>query len=69
MSIKSTHLITREVAMQIVMSKIFSVSDSQLEDMLESFEESYFRNYRIVHEIEEADEYGSPLAIRSVNEF
>jgi len=45
------------------------LSDNQLENMLEEFEESYFRNYRIVHEIDEPDECGYPLAIRSIHEF
>ncbi len=69
MGIKSTHDITRETAMAVLMSKIPILTDEQLENILEEFEESYYRNYSIVDEIDEPDENGYPLAIRSVHEF
>lgn len=69
MGIKSTHEITRETAMSILLSKIPTLTDTQLENMLEEFEESYFRNYTIVSHIDEPDELGYPLAIRSIHEF
>lgn len=69
MGIKSTHEITRETAMSILLSKIPTLTDTQLENMLEEFEESYFRNYTIVSHIDEPNEWGYPLAIRSIHEF
>lgn len=69
MSIKSTHEITRETAMQVILMKIPTLTDTQLASMLEEFEESYFRNYTIVSAIDEPDEWGYPLAIRNINEF
>lgn len=48
MSVKSTHYITREVAIQIIMKKIFECNDSQLADTLESIVDSSFHNFIIV---------------------
>ena len=48
MSVKSTHYITREVAIQIIMKKIFECNDSQLADTLESIVDSPFHNFIIV---------------------
>lgn len=45
MSIKSTYELTRQTALEIILSRLHSVSNEALADMLESFEESYFRNY------------------------
>jgi len=69
MSIKSTHEITRETAMQVLLMRIPQLTNNQLANILEEFEESHFRNYNIVSVIDEPDEYGYPLAIRSVHEF
>lgn len=50
MGVKSTHIITRKVATQIIMQKIFECSDSQLADTLESIVDSPFHNFSIVDE-------------------
>lgn len=52
MGVKSTHLITRKVATQIIMQKIFECSDSQLAETLESIVDSPFHNFSIVDEQE-----------------
>lgn len=50
MSVKSTHIITRKVATQVIIQKIFECSDNQLADILESIVDSPFYNFRIVNE-------------------
>lgn len=47
MGIKSTHYLTRETANQILMSKVYSMSDREMEYVLEGLKESEYRNYRI----------------------
>lgn len=72
MGVKSTHIITRETAMQILLSKLDSASDEALASMLEEFPESDFRNYSIVteKEIDENDKEEWPLrVIRNSREF
>ena len=72
MSIKTTHLITREVAIQAILHKVMVASDSTLANMLEEFEESYFRNYRITdqNEIDENDKLEWPMpTIRTLKDF
>ena len=72
MSIKTTHLITREVAIQVMMSNLMKVGDRELEDMLESFPESHFRNYTICtqQEIEDDDKEKWPTPkIKTLNDF
>ena len=49
MSIKTTHDISRDLAITIIVSKIHSCTNDQLANMLEEFEESHFRNY-FVHD-------------------
>lgn len=72
MGIKSTYYITREIAKQILLSKIINMTDSELVDSLEACNESYFRNYQIVskEKIEENfnSEYPS-LAIQYIDDF
>jgi hypothetical protein len=50
MGIKSTYDIERQTAIAIIVNKIYNSTNKQLEDILEQFEESYFRNY-IVYDI------------------
>ncbi len=50
MGVKSTYIITRKVATQIIMQKIFECNDSQLADTLESIVDSPFHNFIIVDE-------------------
>lgn len=52
MGVKSTHLITRKVATQIIMQKIFECNDNQLADTLESIVDSPYHNFWIVDEEE-----------------
>ncbi len=60
MGIKSTFDIDRQTAIAVIVSKINTCSNEQLSNMLEEFEESYFRNY-VVHDSlpdkEEDDDY------------
>ena len=48
MSVKSTYYITKDVAIQIIIKKIFECNDSQLADTLESIVDSPFHNFIIV---------------------
>lgn len=52
MGVKSTHLITRKVATQIIMQKIFECDDSQLAETLESIVDSPYYNFWIIDEEE-----------------
>jgi hypothetical protein len=47
MSIKTTHNIDRLTAITVILDKVQSCSNSQLEEMLESFDESLLRNYLV----------------------
>jgi hypothetical protein len=69
MGVRSTYYIKRETAMQILLMKIPILTDEQLANMLEEFPESDYRNYSIVNEIDEEDEYGYPRAIRKASDF
>lgn len=72
MGIKSTYLITRETALQVMMTNLQKVENRELEDMLESFPESHFRNYTICtqQEIEEDDKEKWPMRkIKTINDF
>lgn len=81
MGVKSTHIITRKVATQIIMQKVFECNDYQLAETLESIVDSPYHNFRIVDEDEfeenkndfmewEGETYfrGRPY-IESVNQF
>lgn len=58
MGIKSTYNIDRQTAIAVIVSKINSCTNEQLANMLEEFDESYFRNYIVYDKLqEEADEY------------
>lgn len=47
MGVKSTYLIDRELAKQILLSKIMQMTYTELEDALEACKESEFRNYQV----------------------
>ena len=47
MGIKSTYDIERSTALAVILSKLHECSNEQLANMLEQFDESYFRNYNI----------------------
>ena len=51
MSIKTTHDITRELAIRIILEKLDNATNDELSEMLECFEESYFRNYNVVNQL------------------
>lgn len=67
MGIKSTYSIERKTAIAVIVSKINSCSNEQLANMLEEFEESYFRNY-IVYDSLPDDTYEDRI-IRNFGEF
>lgn len=72
MSIKSTHLITRRTALDILFDRLRDVDNETLADMLEDFPESHFRNYRVVSwsEIKKNDESEFPMqSIKTLNDF
>jgi hypothetical protein len=66
MGIKGTYKISREVAQQVVITKLYSMTDQELADVLEMFNESYFRNYCITDNNENTEDH---MIIRSVSEF
>lgn len=72
MGIKTTHIITRQVALEIISSKLQEAADDVISDILESFPESHFRNYDIVSEEEfllnETKEYPMP-EVDSIEKF
>lgn len=58
MGIKSTYNIDRKTAIAVIVSKINNCTNEQLANILEEFDESYFRNYIVYDKLqEEADEY------------
>lgn len=66
MGIKSTFDIDRQTAIAVIVSKINNCSNEQLENILEEFDESYFRNY-IVHDyLPDEDE---DRVIKTVSDF
>ena len=50
MGVKSTHYITRHVAIQVILNKIITCTDAQLEGMLEGIVDSPYHNFAIVDE-------------------
>lgn len=67
MGVKSTHTITRTLARQILSSKVFTMSDKELEDALESLEESTYRNYSVVNDHWHFE--GDELRIEDISDF
>lgn len=67
MGIKSTYQITRETALGIINYKMIDLSDREIEEILESYSESDFRNYDIVDVVNE--NCGSGKSINSIYEF
>jgi len=67
MGIKSTYHINRQTAIAVIVGKLNSCTNEQLAEILESFEESYFRNYIAHNQLpEELDEHKT---IRNSAEF
>ena len=67
MSIKSTYDIDRQTAIAVIITKIHNCTNKQLANMLEEFDESYFRNYIVYDQLsEEAD---IERTIKNISEF
>lgn len=66
MSIKTTHTINRQTSIEVIINKINECSNEQLSNILEEFDESYFRNYIVYDNI--PDENGN-FVIRNINDF
>ena len=69
MSIKTTHDIDRQTAIAVIVSKINSCTNDQLANMLEEFDESYFRNYFVYDDLSESNQDDGNYVIKTVNEF
>lgn len=65
MSIKSTYAIKRDLAKKIILSKIHTCTDTELERILEAFEESYLRNYIITDDLNKINSFN----IKTIKEF
>ena len=52
MSIKSTYNIERQLAIDIIISKVNECTNEQLANMLLEFDESYYRNYQVNDKLE-----------------
>lgn len=68
MGVRSTHVITRQVAQQALLSGIFAMSDEELADALENLPESEFRNYMIMSE-EQINQNSHMFKITDMEEF
>lgn len=66
MSIKTTHDIDRQTAIAVILSKINNCSNNQLANILEEFDESYFRNYFVYDNL--PNENGN-FVIKSIGDF
>ncbi len=71
MGVKSTHIISRKLAIDILEDNICNMSDSQLSNCLEQFNVSEFRNYSVESEDESEDEIdkSETLIIKDRNQF
>lgn len=47
MGIKSTYYISRETSISVILSKLHSLDNESLGNILEEFEESTYRNYSV----------------------
>ena len=72
MGVRSTYEITREAAIQALLSNIFTMTDEQLASALECLPDQEFRNYSVVTleqiEVERKKKYRSPT-ITNLEEF
>ena len=69
MSIKTTYDIDRTTALAVISSKLFYMTNDQLANVLEEFEESYFRNYWVHDKLPEDIEERSSFVIKDVSDF
>lgn len=63
MGVKTTHIITRELAIEIILCRLTEASDEVIPNMLEDLPESEYRNYTIVtdEELEEDKKSEYPI--------
>jgi len=66
MSIKTTHDIDKQTAIAVIVSKINNCSNERLANMLEEFDESYFRNYIVYNSLPNED---GNFVIKTVGDF
>lgn len=57
MSIKTTHSVTRDFAIKVILSKLDDLSDEQLSNVLEEVIHNGFYNFTIVNSIENETYY------------
>lgn len=69
MSIKTTYDIDRATALTVILSRIYTMTNDQLANVLEEFEESYFRNYSVHDKLPENIEEKSSFVIRDIRDF
>lgn len=70
MGVKATFGIKRNLALEIIKSKIDNCTNEQLGEILEEFEESELRNYDVVDEFpEDCNPERNPFRITSFREF
>lgn len=69
MSIKATHDIDRATAISVIINKINECSNDQIANMLEEFDESYFRNYAVHDVLPDVSSEYEMFTIRNFNEF
>jgi len=55
MGVKTTYNITRELAIQAILAKVYSAGEKELEEILENLIDNPFQNYQIVNELDKDD--------------
>lgn len=67
MGIKRTYDIDRQTAITVIINKVGNCTNEQLANMLEEFDESYFRNYMVHDQLPgDTDEFRT---IRDLGDF
>ena len=64
MSIKTTFDISRETALNIIEARVKYLPNEQIAEILLTFPESHFRNYRVYDELKDSD-----FCIHDQNDF
>lgn len=67
MGVKSTYDISRQTAINVILSKLYNLSNDALANMLEEFEESEYRNYSVHDQLPE--DARSEWTIKDAREF
>jgi len=55
MGVKTTYSITRELAIQAILGKVYSAGEKELEEILENLINHPFQNYQIVNQLDKND--------------